>query len=69
LAETADAAAKAGKAAGILMYDPNDFQKYNRMGFRFIACGADMTFVVNGANAMAEKLKNLAVQAKTSDSC
>jgi len=37
------------------------------MGFRFIACGADMTFVVNGANAMAEKLKKLSGQAKTTD--
>lgn len=67
LAETADAAAKAGKAAGILMYDPNDFPKYHSIGFRFIACGADMTFVVNGANAMAKKLKNLSGQAKTTD--
>ncbi len=68
LAATADAAAKAGKAAGILMYDPNDFRKYHSIGFRFIACGADMTFVVNGANAMADKLRSLSGQAKTTDS-
>lgn len=67
LAETADAATKAGKAAGILMYDPNDFSKYHNIGFRFIACGADMTFVVNGANEMAGRLKSLAGQARITD--
>ncbi len=65
LSETAEAATRAGKTAGILIYDPNDFQKYHSMGFRFIACGADMTFVANGANAMADKLKSLSGQSKT----
>jgi hypothetical protein len=32
------------------------------MGIRFIACGADGTFVANGAKAMAEKLAQLRTQ-------
>jgi len=55
--KTVDAAEKAGKAAGILLFNPADFKKYRDLGIRFIACGADMTFVVNGAFDMAKKLK------------
>ena len=54
---TVNAAEKAGKASGILLFDPDDFTKYRDIGIRFIACGADATFVVNGAHNMADKLK------------
>ena len=54
---TVNAAEKAGKATGILLFNPDDFHKYRKMGIRFIACGADATFVVNGAYDMANKLK------------
>jgi len=56
---TVRAAEKAGKTAGILLFNPDDFTKYREAGIRFIACGADATFVVNGANDMANKLRNL----------
>lgn len=50
------AARKAGKATGILFFNPDDYQKYHNMGIRFIACGADATFVADGARAMSKKL-------------
>ena len=53
---TVSAAEKAGKATGILLFNPEDFIRYREMGIRFIACGADATFVVNGANDMVNKL-------------
>lgn len=53
---TVDAAAKAGKATGILLFNPDDFIMYREMGIRFIACGSDATFVVNGAHDMLNKL-------------
>lgn len=54
---TVSAAEKAGKATGILLFNPDDFKKYRELGIRFIACGADATFVVNGAHDMVNKLK------------
>jgi 4-hydroxy-2-oxoheptanedioate aldolase len=56
LRATVNAAEKAGKATGILLFNPDDFIKYREMGIRFIACGADATFVVNGAHEMVNKL-------------
>jgi 4-hydroxy-2-oxoheptanedioate aldolase len=50
------AARKAGKATGILFFNPDDYKKYHDMGIRFIACGADATFVADGARTMAKKL-------------
>ncbi len=52
------AAEKAGKATGILIFNPNDYDKYHNLGIKFIACGADATFVADGARAMANKLKS-----------
>lgn len=51
------AAENAGKATGILFFNTNEYKKYHDMGIRFIACGADATFVANGAREMAKKLK------------
>ena len=59
LKATADAAKKKGKAAGILLQNPEEFKKYYELGFRFIACGSDSSFVRSGANKMAEKLNEL----------
>ncbi len=39
---------EAGKATGILFFNPDDYKKYHDMGIRFIACGADATFVADG---------------------
>ncbi len=52
------AAQKAGKAVGILFFNPDDYKTYHDMGIRFIACGADATFVADGARNMAKKLND-----------
>ena len=54
--ETVNAAQKAGKATGILFFNPEEYHTYHQMGIRFIACGADATFVANGAHNLARKL-------------
>lgn len=59
LKATADAAINKGKAAGILLQDPDEFKKYYELGFRFLACGSDMGFVKNGACKTAERLNDL----------
>ena len=59
LKATADAAAKEGKAAGILLQNPEEFKKYYELGFRFIACSSDSSFVQIGARKMAESLIDL----------
>lgn len=56
---TADAAASQGKAAGILLKNPDEFEKYYNFGYRFIACGSDGVFVQNGASKTAESLRQL----------
>jgi len=56
------AADKAGKVTGILFFNPDDYKKYHDMGIRFIACGADATFVADGARAMAKKLRDASNQ-------
>jgi 4-hydroxy-2-oxoheptanedioate aldolase len=56
LKATVNAAQKAGKATGILFFNPDDYQIYHEMGIRLIACGADATFVADGARHMASRL-------------
>lgn len=56
--KTIDAAQKAGKAVGILLSDPDDFQVYHDMGIRFFASGSDATFVAAGAMNMHKKLND-----------
>ena len=53
---TVDAAQKAGKATGILFFNPDDYQRYHDLGIRMIACGADATFVADGARNLAKKM-------------
>ncbi len=64
LKATVAAAKKAGKATGILMRNPQEFKKYHDLGFRFIACGADATFVASGARSMASTLRDLRASSK-----
>ncbi len=52
------AATKAGKATGILLFDPDDYKSYYDLGIRFIACGSDATFVAQGAKQMARTLNS-----------
>ncbi len=56
LRETVNAAQKAGKATGILFFNPEDYNRYHELGIRLIACGADATFVADGARNLAKKL-------------
>ncbi|MBE7173544.1 MAG: 2-dehydro-3-deoxyglucarate aldolase [Williamsia sp.] len=51
------AAEKAGKATGILLFNPDDHKVYADMGIRVIACGADGTFVAEGARNMIGRLR------------
>ncbi|MBX2841671.1 MAG: HpcH/HpaI aldolase/citrate lyase family protein [Flammeovirgaceae bacterium] len=53
-----NAAQKSGKATGILLFNPDDYNTYHDMGIRLIACGSDATFVANGAKNIAEALKS-----------
>lgn len=59
LRETVNAAQKAGKATGILFFNADDYRTYHDLGVRMIACGADATFVADGARTMAQKLDAL----------
>jgi len=56
---TVTAAKKAGKAAGILIFNPDEYSRYHQMGVRMIACGADATFVAEGSRTMAAKLSSI----------
>lgn len=57
LKATAAAAEKAGKAAGVLLYNADHFNIFYELGFRFIASGADAGFVNAGARNMVSKLR------------
>ena len=56
---TIDAARNAGKATGILLFNPEDFSVYHEMGIRMIACGADASFVAEGARRTQAELNRL----------
>ncbi len=56
LQETINAARKAGKATGIIVFDPDDFAKYHQQGIRMIASGSDVGFVARGARQLAQQL-------------
>jgi len=58
LKATVSAAQKAGKATGILLFNPDDYHVYYEMGIRMIACGADASFVAEGSRNMADKLRS-----------
>lgn len=54
--EIGNAAKKAGKAAGVLFFDVNQYDFYYNQGFRFLASGSDMVFVNEGAKSLAKEL-------------
>jgi 4-hydroxy-2-oxoheptanedioate aldolase len=53
------AAKNAGKATGILIFDPKDFETYQAMGIQLFACGSDATFVAHVAAELAKKLNQM----------
>ena len=54
---TVNATKKAEKVAGILLPDIKEFSKYYDLGYRFIVCGSDISFVNNSAQNMAKALQ------------
>jgi 4-hydroxy-2-oxoheptanedioate aldolase len=50
------AARNAGKAAGVLFFDLDQYDFYYQHGFRFLASCADMNFVRSGAHQMVKNL-------------
>ena len=56
---TIAAAERAGKATGILLFNPDDYARYFELGIRMIACGADATFVAEGSRTMASRLQQI----------
>jgi 4-hydroxy-2-oxoheptanedioate aldolase len=58
--DVADAAKKHGKATGVLLQDVSEYEMYFQLGYRFLACGADGSFVKKGAEEMVKKMKEKA---------
>jgi 4-hydroxy-2-oxoheptanedioate aldolase len=48
-----------GKAPGILLRRPEDLAQYHDLGFRFVGCGSDGTFVNSGARRTLTALKGM----------
>lgn len=55
----AECARKHGKHAGLLMPNASEYEHYWRMGYRFIACGADSTLLNSAARAVTAQLSDL----------
>ena len=53
----AAAAKKHGKVAGVLLLDDAEHAMYANLGYRFLACGADGTFVSRGADELLKRLR------------
>lgn len=58
--KVAVAAQAAGKASGVLLLDVDHYDLYYDLGYRFMASGADATFVAKGAQALSDDLKKRA---------
>jgi len=57
---TAEAAARHGKAAGILVSRPQDVRRYIDQGYRFIGCGSDGGLLNGVARQLVETLQTAA---------
>ena len=55
--DVAQAAKKYGKATGVLLQDISEYEMYYQIGFRFLACGADSSFVAKSAELMVKAMK------------
>ena len=62
--DVATACKKHGKCAGVLMQDLSEYEMYYKLGYRFLACGSDGSFVSKAATEMAKKLKDLSASMK-----
>jgi 4-hydroxy-2-oxoheptanedioate aldolase len=59
ISDVALAAQRYNKTAGVLLLDIREYEMYQRLGYRFIACGADASFVMKGAEDMVNQMKEL----------
>jgi 4-hydroxy-2-oxoheptanedioate aldolase len=64
LEKVRDAASKAGKATGTLLRHAGEYEKYYKLGYRMIGCGADSVFVLQGAKNMAGELNDRNAKSK-----
>jgi 4-hydroxy-2-oxoheptanedioate aldolase len=48
---------KHNKAAGVLLQDVDEYDMYYKLGYRFLACGADGYFVSRGADELIKRLR------------
>lgn len=55
--EVAKAAGKHGKATGVLLLDMKEYPMYFDLGYRFLASGADGSFVAKGAEDLVKQMK------------
>jgi 2-keto-3-deoxy-L-rhamnonate aldolase RhmA len=55
--DVAAAAQKHGKTAGVLLQDIQEYDLYYNLGYRFLGCGADSSFVAKGAAELAQGLR------------
>jgi 2-keto-3-deoxy-L-rhamnonate aldolase RhmA len=53
------AARDAGKAAGVLLWNPEQYQRYADLGYTFLAVGSDAAYVAAGATAALGALRTL----------
>ncbi len=51
------AANKHGKATGVLMSSPAEYEKYHGLGYRMLGCGSDSVFLLRGAQNMVQAMK------------
>ncbi len=58
VAEVGQAAAAAGKAAGVLLWRVEDMDAYLDAGYRFLAVGSDGAFVAGGVRSMAAAFRS-----------
>ena len=52
----AAAAERHKKTAGVLLQDSREYEMYHPLGYRFLACGADGSFVARGARDLVAEL-------------
>lgn len=53
------AARDAGKACGVLLWNPGQYQRYADLGYTFLAIGSDAAYVSAGANAALSAMRTL----------
>lgn len=59
ISDVALAAQKYNKTAGVLLLDIREYEMYQRLGYRFLACGADASFVMKGAEEIIKQMNEL----------